>query len=178
MAPGPDHDPNGTAGVIRIRGGGVFIKFCDIVETGLKHAGTVLFCVMIFAVSYEIVMRYVFNAPTFWSEALARYSMIWIVTFGLAIGIRRRQNIHVDFVARNLPGKVQPLLAWMRFLFVFAFAGALLVYGARHAAVNLNQMVTGLEIPAFYVYLCVPISGAAMILFTLELIIKGERGLF
>jgi len=156
----------------------LFYRLCDRVETVLKIVGTILFCIMIVAVSYEIVMRYVFNAPTFWSEALARYSMIWIVTLGLAVGIRQCQNIHVDFVARQVPPALKTIFAWMRFLAVLGFAGVLLVYGTQHSIANLGQTVTGLEVSAFYVYLCVPISGAAMILFILELIVKGERGLF
>ena len=54
-------------------------------------AGVVLFSVMIAVVFYEIVVRYVFNAPTFWAEPLARNAMIWMVMLGLAVGIRQKR---------------------------------------------------------------------------------------
>ena len=155
-----------------------FYRVCDWIERTFITLGVILFMVMTAAVFYEVVARYVFNAPTFWSEALARYSMIWIVTLGLAVGIRRQQNIYVDFVARQFPDGAQTVLAWMRFGFVLAFASVLAVYGAQHALANINQTVTGLNIPAFFVYLCVPIAGVGMLAFVTELILKGERGFF
>src|ERR687892_2491350 len=48
-----------------------------------------LFATMIVVVFYEVVSRYLFNAPTFWSGELARYAMVWLVLLGMAIAVRR-----------------------------------------------------------------------------------------
>lgn len=153
-------------------------RLCDVLEAVFKVAGVTLFTVMIVTVFYEVVMRYVFNAPTFWSEPLARNAMIWLVLLGLAVGIRHRDNINVDFLVERFPPWLQPVLAWVRFVFVFAFAGVLLVHGYDIAVLNLRQEITGLEIPVFFVYIAIPIAAFGMLLFTLELIVKGHRGTF
>ncbi|MEO1193808.1 MAG: TRAP transporter small permease [Pseudomonadota bacterium] len=156
----------------------LFYRLCDLVEWLFKGAGFLLFCIMIVAVFYEVVMRYVFNAPTFWSEPLARNAMIWMVLLGLAVGIRHKDNICVDFIDARLPERLKPVAAWLRFGFAFAFAAVLLIYGWKMASVNLRQTITGLGLPVFYIQMVVPIAAFGMLLFLVELIVKGDRGRF
>ena len=153
-------------------------RVCDGVEALFKWAGVVLFTIMIVVVFYEIVMRYLFNDPTFWAEPLARNAMIWMVLIGLALGIRQKENICVDFIADRISGPLRPIIAWVRFLLVFAFATVLLIYGSQMAMVNMRQTITGLNIPTGLVQVVVPIAAAGMILFTLELIAKRDWSRF
>ncbi|WP_420392471.1 TRAP transporter small permease [Acuticoccus sp.] len=147
-------------------------------EAILRFAAVILFAVMIVTVSYEVVMRYVFGAPTFWSEELARTSMIWLVMLGFALGIRHQANIRVDFLLEAFPTWAQRAAAWARFACVAAFAIVLLVHGWQLASSNMRQTMPGLGIGVFWLYLSVPVSAVAMLLFTAELILKGERGAF
>ena len=119
-------------------------RVCDGVEALFKAIGVLLFTIMIAAVFYEVVMRYVFNAPTFWAEPLARNAMIWMVLLGLAVGIRQKENICVDFIADRFVDPWRRYIAWVRIALVIAFAGVLLVYGAEMAALNMRQTITGL----------------------------------
>ena len=79
-------------------------RVCDWAEALFRWAGVVPFTVMIAAVFFEIVMRYVFDAPMFWAEPPARNAMIWMAPLGLAVGVRHRENICVDFIADRISG--------------------------------------------------------------------------
>ncbi len=156
----------------------IFEKVCDFVERIVTAVGVALFGVMIVVVFYEVVMRYVFNSPTFWSEAAARAAMIWLVMLGLARGVRRMDNIRVDFLVEQFPEKIQSLCAWLRFGAVSVFAFVMVYFGTKMALANWNNINTGFEISMTWIYLAVPVSGILIILFTLELIVKNERGMF
>jgi TRAP-type transport system small permease protein len=47
-------------------------------------ASTML-CVMVLAILFQVVARYIFANPPFWTEELARYAMIWCGTLGAAL---------------------------------------------------------------------------------------------
>lgn len=143
-------------------------------EAVCRLACILLFSVMIVSVSYEVLMRYMFNAPTFWSEALARGAMVWLVLLGMALGIRYQDQIRVDFLLEVAPRRVQTAFAIVRYAVTLIFAGVLVVYGMALAIPNLRQTTPGLEIPVFYIYLAVPVSAVLMILYLLELILRRE----
>ena len=147
----------------------------DIGEAVLRTACIVLFAVMITVVFYEVVMRYLFNAPTFWSEALARSAMVWLVLLGMALGIRYQEHIRVDFVISLLPPAWQGVAAVVRYLIALAFSAVMLVYGVLLAVPNLDQELPGIEIPVFWVYLAAPVAAFFMLLYLGELIWKGDK---
>jgi TRAP-type C4-dicarboxylate transport system permease small subunit len=97
---------------------------------------------------------------------------------GLARGVRRLDNIRVDFLVDQMPPRLQWLCAWGRFAAVGFFAFVMVFYGTRMALANWTNMNTGFEISMAWIYLAVPVSGVLILLFTFELIFKGERGFF
>lgn len=147
---------------------------CDIIENITRWLGIFLFSTMIAVVFYEVVMRYVFNAPTFWSEALARNAMIWLVFLGLARGVRNLDNIRVDFLVDHMPPWLQNVAAWLRYAILICFASVMVYHGFKLAVGNRNQIATGFEIPVMLIYLAVPVSGVLILLFAIELILKRE----
>ena len=57
--------------------GDALSRLCDWAEGLFKATGVVLFAVTIGEISCEIVMRSLFDAPSFRTEPLARNAMIW-----------------------------------------------------------------------------------------------------
>jgi TRAP-type C4-dicarboxylate transport system permease small subunit len=150
-------------------------KLCNGLESAATWLGVALFSTMIVIVFYEVLMRYLFNSPTFWSEAMARAAMIWLVMLGLARGIRNLDNIRVDFLVDRFPQPLRSVCAWIRFAAVLAFSLVMIIYGGDLAIQNQSQINTGFEISVMWIYMAVPVSGTLILIFTLEHIIKGER---
>ena len=140
--------PNGRAAKMC-----TYFKLCEMLESLVTRIGILLFAAMITVVFYEVVMRYVFGSPTFWSEAAARAAMIWLVMLGLARGVRRLDNIRVDFLVDQMPPRLQWLCAWGRFAAVGFFAFVMVFYGTRMALANWTNMNTGFEISMTWIYL-------------------------
>ena len=65
-----------------------------------------LFCIM----TWEVVARFFFDAPTFWA-----YEFAYMITgahfvLGIALVLRQRQHIRIDFLYARYPRRVQAAL--------------------------------------------------------------------
>ncbi|WP_399684178.1 TRAP transporter small permease [Xenophilus sp.] len=66
-------------------------------------AALALFWLLGATVLYQFVTRYVFNDSAAWTEEVARYFLIGVVFIGTAIGVRKNNQIQVDFFYRHMP---------------------------------------------------------------------------
>lgn len=122
-------------------------------------------CVAVFC---GVFSRYVLNDPWQWTEETARLLFVWMLFTAASIGVRRglhfRFTLLLDSAGRRSKGLLEILAnAWVIF-----FAGIMLVRGTSFAVLNLKQLTPALQIPWGWVYVSVPISGALMILYSVE----------
>lgn len=61
---------------------------------------------LVFAMVFEVVSRYVFDAPTAWAFELAYMMMGTIFLLGLAYALSNGQHVNVDFLHDRLPRRV------------------------------------------------------------------------
>lgn len=97
-----------------------------------------LFSMVAFTV-YTVVMRYVFSDPPVWGDLLSVLSNIWLVFIALALTVREREHIALDFLYARLPlswGFVMQLL-WT--VIIFALGLVICVYGYQAAATNYGK---------------------------------------
>lgn len=60
-----------------------------------------------FIVTYEIIMRGIFHAPTSWVMEISTYLIIAAGFLGMAYTLRARGHIHVDILTSRLPASLQ-----------------------------------------------------------------------
>lgn len=128
-------------------------------------AGTFLVLMSLVTI-LNVIFRYAFNAPIEWAEEFARYAFIWVVFIGAAVTTKHKKHIIIDTLLVAVPDSVK------RVLFVIAdilsmILMLLLVYYGWVLMTYATQPTATLRIPQYWVYLCVPISGALIILHSL-----------
>lgn len=113
-----------------------------------------------------------------WTEELARYLMIWVGLLGGSLAFHHRAHLGVDY----LVGKFHPAGQWILRLgalsVVLLFALGVLVIGGWELVTRtlaLGQNTPALGIPKGWVYLCVPISGVFVVVFTLAEMVDAWR---
>ena len=81
-------------------------------------------CVTVMAVLvfFQVVMRYVFSAPTSWSDEIAVYAMLWSVYISASWAVRERTHIRVMNLINLFPGRMALGLAVLSDLVWFVFA--------------------------------------------------------
>ena len=138
----------------------IFLKF-ERYTTGFAM---VTACVMLAIASglglFQIIMRFVIEAPAEWTEVLIRFSLVWMVFMGIPAAFRQGAMVSVDVLYRWSPPKFKRVLD-------FVVCGAALVlmliiiwWGWDYAMRGRVQTVIGLEdVTMFWAYLAMPVGG-------------------
>ncbi len=133
---------------------------------------------------YEVVARYVFNAPTIWAHGMTqRIFAVYYFICGAYISLNR-DHITMDIVYNRFSFRTKAFLDIIGFLFFFAFCSVLLWYGSRYAwtsLIHLEPCNTPFRAPLYPVKLAIPIGALLIILQELTIlwrnlyiVIKGK----
>ncbi len=116
---------------------------------------------------YEVVARYVFNAPTIWAHGMTqRIFAVYYFICGAYISLHRA-HINMDIIYNRVSPRKRAILDILGFMFFFAFCGVLLWYGSRYAwssLIRLEPCNTPFRAPLYPVKLVIPIGALLIIL--------------
>ena len=138
-------------------------KVVHAVDTVLKWFLASLMAAIVLVVSWQVISRFVLNAPSSITEELSRTLLIWIGMVGAAFAYRTGVHLGLDIVTQKFPKAVQRHLAMVLTTSVVLFAIAVMVVGGGNLVAltyELNQMSAALNIKMAYIYIAVPLSGA------------------
>lgn len=149
----------------------ILLRILDRVEEIVIATLIALATVIIFiAVCHRYLLGIPFLFPILfpinlsWAQELCIYMFVWVAKFGAAYGVRTGIHVGVDLVVKQLksPWKnvtvMFSLLAGAFFTAVIGTMGANFVYGLYHT----DQVSPDLEIPSWFVYLCIPLGSYLM----------------
>lgn len=147
----------------------------DKLEKIILSILALLFSIMVVALFYQIVMRFLFKSANAWSEELTRYSFIWMTMLGSAIATRRSRNMDVDFLVNRMPKHLRNINAVITKGLIIAFLMVLIIYGVSLVGITHKQLSAGLQIPMSYIYASVPLGGLLILIFTIEIVIDDIK---
>lgn len=122
---------------------------------------------MVLVLGYEVLARYLLNAPTIWAHDL---SVLFFAYAGLLAGAyahAERRHITVDVIHARLGRRRRAALDALTGLFVFLFAGLVFVYGWQETAeaVRLGaRLSTEWAPPRVYLVAVIPVSAGLILL--------------
>lgn len=99
--------------------------------------------VMVFAALYQVVARYVFDAPPVWTEELARRAMVWAGMLGAAVAFHARADPNLFPQMMERTGTAGRTLAAIRAFGVAVFALPILWYSLFGPNFNLARGFLG-----------------------------------
>lgn len=114
----------------------------------------------------QVVMRYVFAAPPFWTEELARFLLIWLTFLGAVAAHRDGAHISVTWLAEKLgPARAR----WLELLAHIIVLAVLVVI--TKAGLDITKMgrqpAPALGISMAWFYAALPVGAGLMIIVTL-----------
>lgn len=126
-----------------------FIDFADRLSGWFGKSFAWLVVLMTIGMSYEVVVRYLFNSPTPWAYELSfiMYGALFMV--GGAYTLSRGGHVRGDFVYRMWPVRVQGMIDLILYL-IFFFPGitALILAGWKYAARSVRYGEVSVSSPA------------------------------
>jgi C4-dicarboxylate transporter DctM subunit len=96
-------------------------KAVDLTTAGLGFFGGALLFISGFLITLEVVMRYIFNAPTRWTDEISTLFVLTAAFTAISYGLREKSHVHMEFIVEKLPKTTQTFLESVSYLIVFLF---------------------------------------------------------
>ena len=137
-----------------------------------------LMAIMVLDVAWQVATRFVLQEPSSYTEELARFLLVWIGLLGAAYAYRKKAHLGLDILSQKLEGTANKRkLDIFISLVCTLFACVIMIYGGTKLmllTLDLEQMSAALQIKIGYLYSVIPLSGALIVLFSVDRIIYGD----
>lgn len=144
----------------------------DTLIQACARISSVLLPIAALCIVYEVLMRYVFRAPTIWVTEVSIYLVLAATFLCQGYAMREKAHVNVDFVTLWLSGRSAVILnlftcaLGVLYCAVFAWEGFDLAYGAYRTS-ELAGML--LKVPKFIPEAFIPIGAALLLVQLLKL---------
>ena len=133
-----------------------------LIATLMALATTIIFIAVMhrYLIGIPLLYPILFPINLSWAQELCIYMFVWVAKFGAAYGVRTGIHVGVDVVVNQLRSPWRNavvlfgLFCGAFFTAVIGTMGAKFVYGLMHT----DQVSPDLEIPSWFVYLCIPLG--------------------
>lgn len=152
-----------------------FNKVLGIIDAVLIRFLQALLLLVTAAVTWQVFSRYVLNAPSSFTEELARFLLIWITLLGCAYAYRKNVHLGLDMIYTSANESYRKVMYFIIHLSVAFFALSVMVIGGYELVNMTNTLgqsspVLGIDIGT--VYLVIPLSGVLIVLFAINSLIQ------
>ena len=136
----------------------------------VKYSGYLasgLFITIGFIVSYEVIMRYLFNSPTIWVNEVSRFLQIWATYLALTYSFHKNDFIRITVIYDRLNENGKKILDFISFIFILTFSSFVVYFGWLIAYDSLKVGRTSstiLDVPSFLTELAIPLCFAFLVL--------------
>lgn len=165
------------------------LKLIDRVNEAFGWVAAAAFVAVGAMITYEVVMRYVFLAPTIWAEEMSRFLQIWATYIAAATVLRHRQLIAITVVVERLGPRLRKVAEAFALVWILLFCIVAVYYGLdiMLESIRLGRATsTMLSVPQWMTELAIPLGFTLLALQALAELIRlpktaplplgGERG--
>ncbi|WP_316977302.1 TRAP transporter small permease [Shumkonia mesophila] len=155
------------------------LVFIDRLSDVCGKLAAAMFFVVGGIITYEVVARYVFIAPTIWAEELSRFIQIWATYLGAAYVLRHRHLIAIDLLTGRLGAGGRLATEVIGLLFIAGFCLVAIVYGTGIVveSVRLGRATaTMLSVPQWMTESAIPLGMGLLFLQCLAELLRRLAG--
>ena len=165
------------------------LKLIDRLNEAFGWIAAAAFVAVGAMITYEVVMRYVFLAPTIWAEEMSRFLQIWATYLAAATVLRHRQLIAITVIVERLGPRGRKLAEAFALVWILLFCIVAVWYGLD---IMLDSIRVGratstmLAVPQWMTELAIPLGFTLLALQAVAELIRlpksappplgGERG--
>lgn len=154
----------------------MIVRINDNIEATVKALGGVLFSAFIVITLFQVFVRNFISMSFVWTDEVAMFCFIWSVFLGATIGYRHGVHYVVEIFPEHFV-RTNIVLRLVALALGFPLIWVLTTSGFEYAQMGWRRYSFSLGFPLFYQNIAVAISGAVMMLFTLELTLKCLKDL-
>ncbi len=149
--------------------------FVDHISDWCGRLAGWLFFVVAAMVTYEVVARYVFHAPTIWAEEMSLFCQIWATYLGASYVLQHRDLIRIDILGNYFGPKFNFFSDLLSLLVIAVFSAVTVFYslGIVIDSIELSRAsATMLSLPLWMTESAIPIGFSLLLLQCISEFIK------
>jgi TRAP-type transport system small permease protein len=154
----------------------MYTRLCAAIARLCLRVGVGGLVLLIIAVLYQVIGRYIFNDTPTWAESSAVLLVLYVTMLGMAVGVRDAGHIGLESFLALAP-------KWLRLKMELVIHGLVLVFGLLMAwnCGLLAESVSGYKIPTLgiseaFKYAPPALAGVLVAMFSVEHIIAILHG--
>ncbi len=89
---------------------GIITKVSDKINFVLEKVAITLLAVVTVLTFSGVIFRYAFGSPIIWLYETTLVLFSWVTFLGISIAVKRRENIHLDFVFHKVTNRVAAIM--------------------------------------------------------------------
>lgn len=137
------------------------VVLVDKINEWVGRSICVLVFPIMFSLTYEVIMRYVFNRPTIWAHELS--GMFYAIYFllGGAYALRWDAHIRIDLLYGRLSNRRKAIVNSFTWMLFYLFCAVILLKGipfALDSMLNLERSNSLLGLPVWLTKIFIPLS--------------------
>jgi len=148
---------------------GIVERVLTWLDRTLQWIGVVLLAVVVFAVTWQVLARYVVSTSSAWTSELASLAFVWLAMLAIPIGIRRGRHMVLD-IWEYFPYRkwLQRAVTTVAAFIVIATFLLLVLFGFEAAGPAFNRTMAGLPISFGWIAIAVPVGSVFSAIFAVE----------
>ncbi len=154
----------------------MYTRFCAALARLCLQVGVAGLMLLIAAVLYQVIGRYVFNDTPTWAESGAVLLVLYVTMLGMAVGVRDAGHIGLESLLVLVPEGIRLKMELMIHALVLVF-GVVMAYNCGLLAHSVwDYKIPTLGLSEAFKYAPPAMAGGLIVLFSLEHIIALVRG--
>lgn len=144
----------------------IFDGITRIIKRVGDVASLLILLIMVF-VTYEVISRYAFNAPTSWAWLINKQLFGVFVLIAGGYTLVNNSHICIEMLSDRFPPSVKVVIRWLSLFAALCFLGSLLWKSTAmaHEAWETKEVATGVfKLPLYPLKMCMPIGAGLFIL--------------
>ncbi len=147
------------------------------IEKVLEGAVICSFGVMMLSVCLQVVSRYALPWSPSWTEELARFCFIYMVSLGAGLAIKDKSYVRVGVIFDRLTPKSRIILENCILSFIGLLMGTMLVYSVPLIRIVTLQQSASMKLNMGFVYFSMFAMSALILWYTIKEIISNSKNL-
>ncbi len=136
-------------------------------------AAAILLILLAVIVNMRVFTRNILNFTYPWVDQGSLFLITWVTFLGAAYGLREKSHISIEFLVDRFPEVVRKIIEYVIVIAIMVVAFYVLVIeGFDFVSDFMDQRIPTLGIRVGFSYLSIPVSGALMIIYSIELLLE------
>lgn len=141
-----------------------------IVDVLLAYAIICISSLLVICVLWQVASRYILGTPSVFTDEVARFMFMWVGLVGAAYATSQKRHLAIDLLTQKLTGAPKKYLEIFILLATMTFVSMVMIYGGMNLVtktLSSGQISPALGIPMGWVYIAIPVSGAAILFYSI-----------